>query len=147
MNHVSQGSPTSWFPVVSGQGSGLMEWLLELLSGTDWFWSFSWKTLPRQTLPVVLFSCLALWPGSLCHSCFIVNMEKIQLSPVFGATTSRVIHHTPLLKLRVQPGCCPAVHNVGAEKPQVSLTLIYENPTAVSSPDTVRPRSGTVCFS
>lgn len=86
MNCVSQNFPTAWFHVVSVQGSGLMQLLPKLLSGRDWFWSLSWKMLPRLTSPVFLFSCLALWSDSPCHSCFILIVEKMQRSPVFSAT-------------------------------------------------------------
>lgn len=81
-----QGFPTAWFHVAAVQDSGLMELPLSCFLLEIGFEAFSWKSLPRLTFPVLLFSCLALWPNPPCDSCFILIIEKIRLSPVSGTT-------------------------------------------------------------
>lgn len=104
MNCVSQGFPTAWFSAGLRSDGAAAEIAF-------WFWSFSWKTLPRLTFPVVLFSCLVLWPHSPCHSCFILIVERIQLSPVFGATTKWSFPSHPLCwNHTCSQDCCPAVY-------------------------------------
>lgn len=141
MNCVSQGFPTAWFNVVSVQGSGLMELLLKLPSD---FEVFSWKTLPRLTFPVVLFSCLVLWPHSPRHSCFILIVERIQLSPVFVATTKWSFPSHPLCwNHTCSQDCCPAVHTWKQKKRKFSLSLVCENTRAIASMALYRPSSGS----
>lgn len=146
-----QGFPTAWFHVVAVQDSGLMELPLSCFLLEIGFEVFSWKTLPRLTFPVLLFSCLALWPNPPCDSCFILIIEKIRLSPVSGTTVKWGCPSQPLC-WNCSAAWIPVllcIHG-SKKKSQIILTLNCENPGSISSHDTMlanfKQCHWTVCF-
>lgn len=127
--------------VVSVQGSGLVGLLLKVLSGTDWFWRFSWKTLPKADVSWVFILILAPWADSPCHSWFLVLWTLFSFPQCSVPPWRAVVHHVPLLKPYPQPGslsCCLHMEtNKKSQPSQVSLILVCENAGATAGPDTV----------